>query len=141
MKGYGNFNSGDFYGGSQFKISPEVSMTAVATVPAITVASGALVNRVGVWVTAAIISDAADIDIGYGDAAAIFFDGLGSLATNKVVWAPHGRGVIATHQSPLVEVEGLYFVHPDTIDVDVNTAASRGSIRVIAEMLDITEID
>ncbi len=151
MKGYGNFNSGEFYGGSKFKVSPEVLMTAVATTGIMAVASGELALRVGVWVTAAIIGDAPDIDIGYGDETDIFFDGLATAATNKVIWAPGGQafaGVAGTTSYGDIvglddadECDGRYFIHPDTIDVDVNTAASRGSIRIIAEMLDITEMD
>lgn len=139
MRGYGNFNSGDFYGGSKFRVSPEVLVDTVATVQALPVASGMLVSRVGVWVTARIYGAGPDIDIGCDDDAALFFDGLGTLATNKVVWAPLGRGVpqVATW----VESGGKYFIHPDTIDVDVNATCTRGSIRVIAEMLDITEMD
>lgn len=153
MKGYGNFNSGDFYGGSKFKVSPEVDTTSVATTEAITVASGMLVLRSGIWVTAQIKGDAPDIDIGYGSEADMFFDALASAATNKVIWAPGGKGWLAitattgpcsaylNQQGINDECHGKYFNHPDTIDVDVNTAASRGSLRVIAEMLDITEMD
>lgn len=143
MRKYGNFSSGEFYGGSKFKISPEKAVTSsAAVIEAMTVASGELVLRAGLQVTARIYGRAPDIDLGYGSGADIFMDGLGTLGTQRVIWAPHGRGVIASNQTPLVEVEGLYFTGNDTIDITVNsTAITRGSVRVIAEMLDVTELD
>ena len=143
MKGYGNFNAGEFYGGSQIRMSPEKAVTSsAAVIEALTIASGELVLRAGLQVTARIYGRAPDIDLGYGSGADIFMDGLGTLATQRVIWAPHGRGVIATNQTPLVEVEGLYFTGNDTIDITMNSSAiTRGSVRVIAEVIDITEMD
>lgn len=151
-KGYTNESSGYFYGGSRFLMSAEQNLasptkTGAASIPVIPIASGGLVSRVGMYITARPYGAGPDWDVGVGKGgdAAAFFDGLGTIATQRVVWAPNGRGctpVTGTYLGAIgPEVQGYLFNHPGYILMTINATCTRGSGRVVAEVIDISDID
>lgn len=142
---FGSIESGGWSGGETVRISPEIDVTAVATVEALPIASGTLVTKVGVLVTKAIAGAGPDIDIGDGGDPNAFFDRLGTVGLNKFLIAPGGNGfslVLGTPDTPYVGgllsaavYSGKRYTSPDSIDVDVNATATTGSIRVVAWMV------
>ena len=111
-------------------ISNELDLTSTAGVyPVIHIPKGTYVTKVQILVTAAITAGSMDIDIGDGDDADRFADAwaaaTGALALGSIIDCPcggvDGRGVTS----------GRYYVAADTIDIDINTVASAGSVRLL----------
>ena len=109
-------------------ISAQLDLTSTAAVyPVLEVPAGTYVHSVQILVTAAITAGSMDIDIGDGDDADRFYDGwtaaTGALALGSIIDCPGaGAGV----QS------GRYYVAADTIDIDINTVATAGKVRLLA---------
>ena len=111
-------------------VSKELDLTATAAVyPVIHIPAGTYVTGVQILVTAAITVGSMDIDIGDGDAAdrfdAAWVAATGALALGSIIDCPcggvDGRGVTS----------GRYYASADTIDVDINTVASAGKIKLL----------
>ena len=108
-------------------ISSQLDLTATAAVyPVLNVPAGTYVHSVQILVTAVITAGSMDIDIGDGDDADRFYDGwaaaTGALALGSIVDCP-GAGAGVT--------SGRYYVAADTIDIDINTVASAGKVRLL----------
>ena len=109
-------------------ISAQLDLTSTAAVyPVLDVPAGTYVHKVQILVTAVITAGSMDIDIGDGDDADRFYDGwaaaTGALALGSIIDCPGaGAGV----QS------GRYYVAADTIDIDINTVAGAGKVRLLA---------
>ena len=115
---------------TQVAVSKELDLTDTAAVyPVISIPAGTYVLGVQILVTSAITAGSMDIDIGDGDDADRFADAwaaaTGALAVGSVIECPcggvDGRGVTS----------GRYYVAADTIDVDINTVAGAGKIKLL----------
>lgn len=107
-------------------VSESVSIASAATTEACSIPAGAYVKSVGVYNPGASAFSSADIDVGDGDSADRYVDGMTGLAAKDIAFAPvPGNGVASD------EVGGHYYAAADTIDVKVNSTAD-GSVKVMA---------
>ena len=112
---------------TQVAVSKEQDLTDTAGVyPVISIPAGTYVLGVQILVTSAITAGSMDIDIGDGDDADRFIDGwaaaTGALALGSVINCPGaGSGVTS----------GRYYAAADTIDIDINTVASAGKVKLL----------
>ena len=115
---------------TQVAVSKELDLTDTAAVyPVISIPAGTYVLGVQILVTSAITAGSMDIDIGDGDDADRYADAwaaaTGALALGSIIDCPcggvDGRGVTG----------GRYYVAADTIDVDINTVAGAGKIKLL----------
>ena len=109
--------------------SKELDLTSTAGVYSVfTVPAGSYVLGVKILVTAAITAGSADIDVGDGDNADGFIDGwacaAGGAAAGDIV-----DGVASTATAGIST--GKYYAASDTIDVDSNTVAGAGKIKLL----------
>lgn len=116
-------------GNAKWRLSNELDLTSTAGVyPVCTVPAGSYVLGVKILVTSAITAGSMDIDVGDGDNADMFIDGwdgtAGSVAVNTIIDAS-GSALEAGVAS------GKYYAASDTIDVDINTVASAGKIKLL----------
>ena len=108
-------------------ISAQLDLTSTAGVyPVLDVPAGTYVHSVQILVTAAITAGSMDIDVGDGDDADRFYDGwaaaTGALALGSIIDCPGaGAGVQG----------GRYYVAADSIDIDINTVAGAGKVRLL----------
>ena len=121
---------------SGIAISAEQDLTDTAGVyPAISVPAGTYVTKVQILVTSAITAGSMDIDIGDGDDADRFIDGwaaaTGALAVGSIIDTP-GAGAGVT--------SGRYYAATDTIDIDINTVAGAGKIRLLVHCTNLTDL-
>ena len=112
--------------------SSELDLTSTAGVYQVfSVPAGAYVLGVKILVTSAITAGSADIDVGDGDNADGFIDGwacaAGGAALGSIV-----DGVASTATAGIST--GKYYAAADTIDVDINTVASAGKIKLLVLM-------
>jgi len=100
------------------------SSTGVYTV--LDVPAGTYVHKVQILVTAAITAGSMDIDVGDGDDADRFIDGwaaaTGALALGSIIDCPGAAAGVTS---------GRYYASADTIDIDINTVASAGKVRLL----------
>ena len=124
---------------TQVAISKEQDLTDTAAVyPVIKIPAGTYVLGVQILVTSVITAGSMDIDIGDGDDGDRFADAwaaaTGALAVGSVIDCPcggvDGRGVQA----------GRYYAASDTIDVDINTVASAGKIRLLVHCTNLNGV-
>ena len=115
---------------AQVAVSKELDLTSTAGVyPVINIPAGTYVLGVQILVTSAITAGSMDIDVGDGDDADRYADAwaaaTGALALGSVIDCPcggvDGRGVTS----------GRYYATADTIDVDINTVAGAGKIKLL----------
>mgnify|MGYP003128992316 FL=1 len=116
-------------GNAKWRLSNELDLTSTAAVyPVCTVPAGSYVLGVKILVTSAITAGSMDIDVGDGDNADMFIDGwdgtAGSVAVNTIIDAS-GSALEAGVAS------GKYYAASDTIDVDINTVAGAGKIKLL----------
>tara|TARA_R100000458_G_C8067664_1_gene107839 strand:- start:45 stop:482 length:438 start_codon:yes stop_codon:yes gene_type:complete len=109
--------------------SDELDLTSTAGVYSVfSVPAGAYVLGVKVLVTSAITAGSMDIDVGDGDDPDMFIDGwdgtAGSVAVNTIIDVSGSalEAGVAT---------GRYYSSADTIDVDINTVATAGKIKLL----------
>lgn len=101
-------------------VNAATGLTVGVEVPA-----GAYVTKVALMATTTVV--AADIDVGDGDRADRFIDGLTALTANNLVIAPNtATGTNGTTG----EVGGFYYEDADTIDVTVNGTGSAGTVKL-----------
>ena len=115
---------------TQVAISKDFDLTSsAATYPVIKIPAGTYVLGIQILVTSAITAGSMDIDIGDGDDADRYADAwaaaTGALALGSIIDCPcggvDGRGVTS----------GRYYAAADTIDIDINTVASAGKVRLL----------
>jgi len=132
---YVNPNSGSFMTEEPTAISADISVSASGVTNAVWVASGTYVTKVGVMASGLLVSASTTIDIGDGDDADRYIDGLVSLATNNIIFAPTIKLSTDITDRPTVradEVHGHRYTGVDSIDVTVtNSKAAAGSIKVL----------
>ena len=109
--------------------SKELDLTSTAGVYSVfTVPAGSYVLGVKILVTAAITAGSADIDVGDGDNPDGFIDGwacaAGGAALGSIV-----AGLATTATAGIST--GKYYAASDTIDVDINTVAGAGKIKLL----------
>jgi len=114
--------------------SSELDLTSTAGVyPVFTVPAGAYVLGVKILVTSAITAGSADIDVGDGDDPDMFIDGwdcsTGSILAGSIVMFGGASGASEAGVS-----SGKYYSAVDTIDVDINTVASAGKIKLLVQL-------
>lgn len=111
-------------------VSPVISAAidvnaAAATTVGVEVPAGAYVYRVALMATTAVV--AAEINVGDGNRDDRFIDGLTAAAANNLVTAPN----IATGTNGTTgEVGGYYYESADTIDVNVKSTGSAGTVKL-----------
>ena len=121
-------------GDAHWYLSKELDLTSTAGVyPVFNVPAGAYVLGVKILVTAVITAGSMDVDVGDGDDADMFIDGwdgsAGSIAVNTIIDAS-GSALEAGVAS------GKYYGSADTIDIDINTVASAGKVKLLVLMAD-----
>tara|TARA_R100000458_G_C8010101_1_gene74533 strand:- start:12 stop:449 length:438 start_codon:yes stop_codon:yes gene_type:complete len=109
--------------------SSELDLTSTAGVyPVFSVPAGSYVLGVKILVTSAITAGSADIDVGDGDNPDGFIDGwacaAGGAAAGSIV-----DGVASSCTAGISS--GKYYSATDTIDVDINTVATAGKIKLL----------
>jgi hypothetical protein len=119
-------------GDAKWYQSSELDLTSTAGVYSVfNVPAGAYVLGVKILVTSAITAGSADIDVGDGDNPDGFIDGwacaAGGAALGDIV-----DGVASTATAGISS--GKYYAAADTIDVDINTVASAGKIKLLVLM-------
>ena len=115
-------------------LSPTVQSDAISvaatntTTKAVDVPIGAYVTKVMMLSTIALAN--CDVDVGDGDSADRFIDGVTTMTQYDIVGAPNIASGAACD-----EVNGRYYVASDTIDVVENTTGSAdtaaGSVKVL----------
>jgi hypothetical protein len=114
--------------------SSELDLTSTAAVyPVFDVPAGAYVLDVKVLVTSAITAGSMDIDVGDGDDADCFVNGWDGTAGSITVASIHSFG-ISSSATEVGIFTGKYYASADTIDVDINTVASAGKIKLLVNM-------
>ena len=123
-------------GDALWYLSKELDLTSTAAVyPVFNVPAGAYVLEVKVLVTSAITAGSMDIDIGDGDDADCFVNGWDGTAGSITVNSIHSFG-ISSGATEVGIFTGKYYSSADTIDVDINTVASAGEIKLLVLMAD-----
>lgn len=107
-------------------ISEEISIASTGVLDAVEVLPGAIVKRVGLWNNGDAISGA-DLDVGVTGCADKFLDGVTTIAANDIVWSGLAGAVGAD------PVGGAYFASGAVIQLDVNTAVSDRTVKVLVE--------
>ena len=121
-------------GDAHWYLSKELDLTSTAGVyPVFNVPAGAYVLGVKILVSAAITAGSMDVDVGDGADPDMFIDGwdgtAGSVALNTIIDAS-GSALEAGVAS------GKYYSTADTIDIDINTVASAGKVKLLVLMAD-----
>ena len=121
-------------GDAHWYLSKELDLTSTAGVyPVFNVPAGGYVLGVKILVTSVITAGSADIDVGDGDNADRYIDGwacgAGTVAANNIV---DGGSTAVTNGTS----NGRYYGSADTIDVDINTVAGAGKIKLLVLMAD-----
>mgnify|MGYP003131597313 CR=1 FL=1 len=111
--------------------SAELDLTSTAGVyPVFNIPAGSYLLEVRVLVTSAITAGSADIDVGDGDDPDMFIDGwdcsAGSILAGSIVLFGGASGASEAGVS-----SGKYYSAADTLDVDINTVASAGKIKLL----------
>jgi hypothetical protein len=107
-------------------ISDEIALNSAATTEGVSIEAGSYVYRVALFNPNASAFSGADVDVGDGDSADRYIDGLTGLAAADIAIAPvPGSGVASD------EVAGHYYASADTIDVKVNSTAD-STVQVMA---------
>ena len=123
-------------GDAHWYLSRELDLTSTAGVYGVfNVPAGAYVLEVKVLVTAAITAGSMDIDVGDGTDADRFIDGWDGTAGSVDVNTIHSFGISSSATEVGVDT-GAYYSSDDTIDVDINTVASAGKIKLLVLMAD-----
>ena len=112
---------------TQVAVSKELDLTSTAGVyPVIHIPAGTYVLGVQILVTSAITAGSMDIDIGDGDDPDRFIDGwaaaTGALALGSVINCPGAAAGVTS---------GRYYAAADTIDIDINTVAGAGKVKLL----------
>ena len=111
--------------------SGELDLTSTAGVyPVFPIPAGAYVLEVKVLVTAAITAGSMDIDVGDGTDADRFIDGWDGTAGSVDVNTIHSFGISSSATEVGVDT-GAYYSSADTLDVDINTVAGAGKIKLL----------
>ena len=123
-------------GDALWYLSKELDLTSTAAVyPVFNVPAGAYVLEVKVLVTTVIVAGSMDIDIGDGDDADCYVDGwdgtAGSITGNSI----HSFG-ISSSATEVGVFTGKYYSSADTIDIDINTVATSGAVKLLVLMAD-----
>jgi hypothetical protein len=121
-------------GDAKWYQSSELDLTSTAGVYSVfNVPAGAYVLGIKVLVTSVITAGSADIDVGDGDDPDMFIDGwdcsTGSVLAGSIVLFGGASGASEAGVS-----SGKYYAAADTIDVDINTVASAGKIKLLINM-------
>ena len=121
-------------GTAKWYASTELDLTSSAGVyPVFAVPAGSYVLDIRVLVTSAITAGSMDIDVGDGDDPDRFIDGWDGTAGSIDVNTIHSFGQ-ATGATEAGIDSGAYYASADTIDVDINTVASAGKIRLLISL-------
>tara|TARA_R100000353_G_C6509232_1_gene196201 strand:+ start:17 stop:460 length:444 start_codon:yes stop_codon:yes gene_type:complete len=111
--------------------SSELDLTSTAGVYSVfNVPAGAYVLGIKVLVTSAITAGSMDIDVGDGDDSDCFIDGWDGTAGSVTVNSIHSFGISSSATEAGI-FTGKYYSSADTIDVDINTVASAGKIKLL----------
>jgi len=117
-----------WYSSSELDLTSTAGVYEVFQVPA-----GAYVLDIRVLVTSVITAGSADIDVGDGDDPDMFIDGwdcsTGSVLAGTIVLFGGASGASEAGVS-----SGKYYSASDTIDVDINTVATAGKIKLLINM-------
>lgn len=117
-------NSGSFFKEEPTIVSQEIDATATnTTTAAVYVPAGSYVTRCALLATATV--SGADIDLGDGDTADRFLDGVTDIAINDIVQSGLGSAVGADPRT------GHYYSSADSIDVTTNIIGTSGSVKVL----------
>lgn len=123
-------NSGKFFQEKPTVISKGISVAATnTTTQAVSIPLGAYVTKVALMCT--VRAGSVDVDVGDGDNADRYADGITAMTANDILNLPNvASGTDATN-----EVGGRYYAAADTIDVVENTTGSAnvgvGSVKVL----------
>lgn len=117
-------NSGSFFKEEPTITSQEIDVTSSGdTTAAVYVPAGSYVTRCALLATATVAGG--DIDLGDGDTADRFLDGVTTIAINDIVQSGLGSAVGADPRT------GHYYSSADSIDVTTNASATTGSVKVL----------
>ena len=118
--------TGKWYQSSELDLTSTAGVYQVFNVPA-----GAYVLGIKILITSAITAGSMDVDIGHGGNADMFVDGwdgtAGSVAVDTII------DVSGSALEPGVAT-GRYFSSADTIDIDINTIAGAGKVKLLILM-------
>ena len=118
-------------GTAKWYASSELDLTSTAAVyPVFAVPAGSYVLDIKVLVTSAITAGSMDVDVGDGDDPDRFIDGWDGTAASIDVNTIHSFGQSSSATEVGVDT-GAYYSSADTIDVDINTVASAGKIKLL----------
>lgn len=107
-------------------VSDAIAVTAAGVTTACKIPAGAYVTKVALYNPGASAITSVDLDVGDGDSADRYIDGVTDIGAKDMVFAPSpGAGVASD------EVGGHYYAAADTIDLDVN-GTDAGSVKVMA---------
>ena len=121
-------------GDAKWYLSDELDLTSTAGVyPVFDVPAGAYVLDIKVLVTSAITAGSMDIDIGDGDNADCFVDGWDGTAGSVTANSIHSFG-ISSSATEVGVFTGRYYAAADTIDIDINTVASAGRVKLLINL-------
>ena len=121
-------------GDAKWYLSDELDLTSTAGVyPVFDVPAGAYVLDVKVLVTSAITAGSMDIDVGDGDDADCFIDGWDGTAGSVTANSIHSFG-ISSSATEVGIFTGKYYASADTIDIDINTVAGAGRVKLLINL-------
>ena len=106
--------------------SDAIGTNSAATTEGVTIPDGGYVKQVAIANLGTVAITSADIDVGDGNSADRFIDGLTDLAVGDIVVAPVPAADVASD-----EVAGHYYSSSDTIDIKVN-ATCPGELTLLA---------
>ena len=109
--------------------SLDLSSTA-AVYPVFNVPAGSYVLDIKVLITTAVVAGSMDVDVGDGTDADRFIDGWDGTAGSIDVDTIHSFGQGSGSTEVGVDT-GAYYSSADTIDVDINTVATSGVIKLL----------
>ena len=122
-------NSGKFWQEQPTVISDAISVAATnTTTTVVSIPLGAYVTKVEMLSTVALAN--CDVDVGDGDSADRYIDGVTTMTQYDIVGAPNVASGAACD-----EVNGRYYAAADTIDIVENTTGSAntaaGSVKLL----------
>jgi len=100
----------------------------------INVPANSYVTDVKIAVVTAITAGSMDIDVGDGDGSDRYINGWDGDNNSNLINQVHTFG-ISSGATEVGTATGYYYENQDTIDVDINTVASEGSIRLLAYII------
>ena len=118
-------------------LSDEVDITATGgtgVTPCLSIPSNTYLMDIRILVTSTITAGSMDVDIGDGTNADIYIDGWDGSSGSVSLYAIllHGQASSVTESGVKT---GKYYADADTLDIDVNTVATNGKIRLLVYLL------